>query len=183
MEKFRLLLKNDKLAQYNLIALFVVLLNIFLFVYISIYTPERGIKIAALICLSTTLIVTGIHFFLKRIKNNTGTPYLHAGISITTLGWLQMEHYLAAAVCFILGLLYIFSKKILTVRFFTDKIIYTSLPQKNISWAELNNVILKDGILTVDFRNNKIIQSEIESPDSQLNEKEFNDFCRGQLSK
>ena len=52
-----------------------------------------------------------------------------------------------------------------------------SLPKKRFQWSELQNVVLKDEILTLDFHNNKLIQKEIETPVSAEEEKEFNDFC------
>jgi predicted neutral ceramidase superfamily lipid hydrolase len=48
------------------------------------------------------------------------------------------------------------------------------------SWSEFNNVVLKDGLLTLDFRNNKLIQlavSEVDLPPEQS----FNEFCRSQI--
>jgi len=42
----------------------------------------------------------------------------------------------------------------------------------------LANVMLKDNILTVDFRNNKLIQLEIEG---NINEIQFNEFAQQQL--
>ena len=42
------------------------------------------------------------------------------------------------------------------------------------------NVILKDNILTIDFKNNKLIQVEIEN---NINEIQFNEFARQQLFK
>ena len=68
------------------------------------------------------------------------------------------------------------------VSIFTDKILYPSLPQKNISWPELNAIILKDGLLTIDFKNNKLIQQTIDE-NSTVNEQDFNEFCRQQLKK
>ncbi len=49
-------------------------------------------------------------------------------------------------------------------------------------WNDLNNAILKDGILTIDFKNNKIIQQQIDELSASINEKEFNDFCKQQLA-
>ncbi|MGC4034655.1 MAG: hypothetical protein QM764_01750 [Chitinophagaceae bacterium] len=46
----------------------------------------------------------------------------------------------------------------------------------------MSNAILKDGILTIDFKNNKIIQAEIDEEYAVVNEKEFNEFCKRQLS-
>ena len=75
--------------------------------------------------------------------------------------------------------LYSLSKRKLKVSF-ADQIIYPSIPVRIIQWNELNNVILKDGLLTIDFKNNKIIQQLIKHS-NQINEKEFNDFCKEQL--
>ena len=55
-----------------------------------------------------------------------------------------------------------------------------SFPKKTYKWHEVNNVILKDGIITIDLYNNKIIQKELEDEADGL-EGEFNDFCRSHL--
>jgi hypothetical protein len=41
---------------------------------------------------------------------------------------------------------------------------------------------LKDNILTLDLRNNKLIQAEIEKP-QELKEDQFNAFVRDQMNK
>jgi hypothetical protein len=75
--------------------------------------------------------------------------------------------------------LYNLSKRKLKVSF-ANQIIYPSFPTRIIQWNELNNVILKDGLLTIDFKNNKIIQQLIKHSNA-INEKEFNEFCKQQL--
>lgn len=57
-----------------------------------------------------------------------------------------------------------------------------SLPKKHYRWNELQNAMLKEGILTIDFRNNRIFQKEIDLDISPFLEAEFNDFCRLQLT-
>ena len=49
------------------------------------------------------------------------------------------------------------------------------------NFFNFNNIVLKDGLLTLDFTNNKIYQKEIESEYSSAEEKEFNEFCNTQL--
>ncbi|HET9431236.1 MAG TPA: hypothetical protein VFO70_08665, partial [Chitinophagaceae bacterium] len=60
-------------------------------------------------------------------------------------------------------------------------IVYTSFPVKNITWNQVNNVILKDGLLTLDQKNNRILQVEIRNSDPDIDEKDFNEFCSRQL--
>ncbi len=65
--------------------------------------------------------------------------------------------------------------------FSANEIVLNDFPVKRYQWIEFNNIVLKDGLLTLDFANNKIYQKEIESEYSSDEEKEFNDFCNTQL--
>ncbi|OYY22402.1 MAG: hypothetical protein B7Y69_06810, partial [Sphingobacteriia bacterium 35-40-8] len=56
-----------------------------------------------------------------------------------------------------------------------------SFPKKHILWEELNNVVIKDGLLTIDFKNNKLLQKEIQSGSNAKDEQDFNEFCRNKL--
>ena len=47
---------------------------------------------------------------------------------------------------------------------------------KTYDWQSFGNIILKDKLLTLDFKNNKVLQLEIES-DTNADEKQFNDYC------
>jgi hypothetical protein len=49
-----------------------------------------------------------------------------------------------------------------------------------VEWKDLSNLIRKDNLLTIDFRNNKLIQVEVTPTDLSL-EEEFNRFCKQQL--
>lgn len=109
--------------------------------------------------------------------------YSYAGLLIATAIWFIIGNWLAGILCLFLFLLYRLSKQRLLAEFSTDKIKYTSILLKAIEWNQLNNAILKDGILTIDFKNNKIIQAEIDDSANNINEKEFNDFCSQQLKE
>ena len=50
-------------------------------------------------------------------------------------------------------------------------------------WKDISNVVLKDGILTIDLKNNKLIQSVISKESADINEREFNLFCKEQLNQ
>lgn len=42
-------------------------------------------------------------------------------------------------------------------------------------WTDFSNIILKDNLLTLDFKNNKVLQLEVE--EGSVVEKSFNDYC------
>lgn len=49
-------------------------------------------------------------------------------------------------------------------------------------WDEFNQVILKDELLSLDFKNNKLLQLPVSYPLQAVNEDEFNNFCQGFIS-
>ena len=68
-------------------------------------------------------------------------------------------------------------KKVVSV---SDKgVIYPFYRSKQFSWSEISNVILKDGMLTIDLADNRIIQNTVFNAD--INEPAFNEFCKLQL--
>jgi lysylphosphatidylglycerol synthetase-like protein (DUF2156 family) len=67
------------------------------------------------------------------------------------------------------------------IGFDNDEIAFNHFPSKHYSWQEIQNVILKDNIITIDFKNNSILQKETETDTKPELEKEFNEFCRQHL--
>jgi hypothetical protein len=71
------------------------------------------------------------------------------------------------------------------IGFSEDRILVRKGFTKTIHWDELNNVLIKDGILTMDFKNNKLFQSETEDEEDEEEyngtEEEFNAYCKARL--
>ena len=87
-----------------------------------------------------------------------------------------------AAAMFLLFIFYFLSKRKLKVIVSSKGISYPSFPQRHIAWRSLSNVILKDGLLTIDLKNNRIIQQYVDDDQTRVNEAEFNEFCSQQLT-
>ena len=51
-----------------------------------------------------------------------------------------------------------------------------------VEWGQLTNVIKRDDLLTLDFKNNKLMQVQIINS-NDVAENEFNQFCRQQLQE
>lgn len=88
----------------------------------------------------------------------------------------------------LIGLLYLFASFIerqiklpQEIAFDKEEISINSFPSKHYEWQQIQNVVIKDNLLTIDFRNNKILQKETESDVSIELENEFNAFCALQL--
>jgi hypothetical protein len=64
------------------------------------------------------------------------------------------------------------------IEFSSENIIFNGMMKKKYNWSEIQNVVLKDALLTVDFKNNKLMQREIEE---ELDEAKFNNWARKHL--
>lgn len=109
-------------------------------------------------------------------------PFYRMGLLIAAAGWYFVPNggwitliYLVAA------LLEKQAKFPQEIAFDKEEIVFNSFPKKRYSWEEMNNVIIKDGIITIDFKNDKLIQKEIQSGATERDEREFNEFCRNRL--
>ena len=102
---------------------------------------------------------------------------------MATVTWLLLREFLPAIITALLFVLYLVAIRKLVVKVQPLNISYPSFPQKMIYWKELSNVILKEGLLTIDFKSNKLIQQVIEENKSYVNEQEFNDFCKSMLKE
>ncbi len=68
-----------------------------------------------------------------------------------------------------------------TAQFYDNEIkIKKTFVSKIYQWDNFNNVVLKDNLLTLDFKNNRVLQLEI--LDGNTSEKEFNSFCASKLA-
>ena len=103
---------------------------------------------------------------------STGIYLFNAGNSFLIYG---------AGILIILLLFYAVIRKELKVVVNSSTILYPSFPEKKIDWNSVSNLILKDGLLTIDMKNNRIIQQYIDDVKTRVNEQEFNEFCKSQL--
>ncbi|MEJ0106381.1 MAG: hypothetical protein WDO19_29260 [Bacteroidota bacterium] len=181
MKKFELLLKNEKIRSYDRIAILIILINLALFILLAINSADKKIRITSLTGAVLLSILLFAQYFSTRAKNKNQIPYRLTALYTAVVIWIVIEYWWISVTCFFLSLLYQVSKKPLLIDFSNEKIEYSSFPKRKVLWNQLTNVILKDGILTIDFKNNRILQAEISNTGPEVIEKEFNDFCRQQL--
>ena len=96
------------------------------------------------------------------------------------LVWILFGYFWIIPVLALAFVLNTISRQVAVVCFNEEKIDYPSIPKRTILWEDLSNVILKDGLLTLDFKNDQLIQVIIDNPNT--NESLFNSFALEQLS-
>ncbi len=176
MQQFDIVLKNDKIKSYRHIALIVLLLNLAFFIYL-LFFDEYRYEAASAILLVSIYILMRLYFIKKYNQGN----YLDQILFFVLAGcWLGLQNYFMATALAILGILYHLTLQKIQFVFTAEKVTRFTFPAKEYDWNLFNNVILKDNVLTLDFKNNKLIQAEIENQKG-INEQQFNSFAQAQL--
>lgn len=176
-------LKRPDYTLVDMISRLMLMIAIAIFGYTVVWSwPASKLNWFSAILL---LLIAGIVAWVVRcyrIQKKGGMPFYRLGLSLATIGmgmlfqlhWVPFLYFLAVV-----------SEKQVKfpqeVAFDNEGIVINSLPKKQHRWAEVQNVVLKDGILTIDLRNNKLIQKPIESFTSDKEEQEFNEFCKERL--
>jgi hypothetical protein len=181
---YNIFLRNDKTRFYDRFAVLIFILNGLGLISVIIYSgPEantgdfKGLWLG----LAVFIIAAPIMAILKKGNKPSRKAFISSTLPVI-LFWVFVEYWWFGVILAILVMLYLQSKKELAVFIEAKKIIYPSFPEKKIDWEDLNNLILKDQLLTIDFKNNKLIQQYIDPNKSyKINEQEFNDFCKRQI--
>ena len=182
MQQYEVILKNQKKGFYNRLTINAIIFTTVLLICYC-FTPPAGRPQITIAIAALTLLI--VFFLLYRYlqKNDAKLKMSYILIfSLIMVTWLLLHQYIPAFVQVLFAVFSVASIRRFIVLVHSDKIIYPSFPGKYILWKDLNSVILKDGLLTIDFKNNKLIQQLIDESSSSINEKDFNDFCKSKLT-
>ncbi|MDQ6812838.1 MAG: hypothetical protein M3040_03740 [Bacteroidota bacterium] len=118
-------------------------------------------------------------------KSKKGEAFFRLGLFVCGLGWVlgPQRNVWMAVLYVVAGLLEKQVKFPAEIGFSENEISFNSLPRKVLHWNDIKNVIIKDGLITIDQHNNKLYQKEIEGYVTADVEKEFNDFAKRQITQ
>ncbi len=174
-----LVFKGTGHGLVNRISKLMLLLAISIFIFSSIF-PFSKTSILPLI-ITAAIIGWWVYLYLQQKKGNI--LYYRIALMFAAYGWyIQPKGLLIALVYLVAALLEKQVKFPDEVAFDNEEIVFNSFPKKFYPWNTFRNIVLKDGLLTIDFMNNKLIQKELESVTTKKEEEEFNEFCRARLS-
>jgi hypothetical protein len=151
------------------------LFALLIFGYFYYNHPKTG-QVYLIICVAV-LIAWVFTIFKKRRK---GAAFFRLGLFIAALGWvLGPERNVWMAILYaVAGFLEKQVKFPAEIGFSEKEISFNTLPRKVLHWSQIKNVVIKDGLLTIDQENNKLTQKEIEGYVTADIENEFNEFAR-----
>lgn len=174
--QFDITFKNPKEKNTRRIILWLVILHALIFIYLLFDEKLWKLGVAGIVVIA---LYSGYRALITNAANQRFS-YGHYIFSIFTLMLILRNSYWLAAIELLLDVLTIIAIRTKSVYLNSYSIDLRIFPSKRYKWSDLSNVILKDNLLTIDFKNNKFIQEEIDTP---VNEKEFNAFAHEQLMK
>ena len=155
-----------------------------LFTSASIGAPTDAYILGAL----SILLLTGLIINLIRRRRTRIAPRpvrYRFWLLIAAIGWIGLTPTpWVGAFFFLLSFLEYQTKRPLEIGFDQDHIVMNTLFKRQFDWSAFNNVILKDGLLTLDFKNDKLIQKMVadDEDEDDADEEEFNTYCRSRLT-
>jgi hypothetical protein len=172
-------LKKSDFRVVDQVSQLMYLFALLAFGYFYYNYPKSG-KIYLLVLV--LIVICWVYTINKKRKH--GKAFFRLGLIFAAAGWIAgPERNIWMAVLYaIAGLIEKQVKFPNEIGFSEKEISINSLPKTTLSWNELNNVVIKEGLLTIDRKNNKLFQKEIEGDVSPDIEKDFNNFCQLQLS-
>ncbi len=172
-------LKAPDLKLVDQISKWMLFLSFILFIYNAI----RFLKPASVFYSIISIILLAWFIWYAYFKKKNAVHSYRIGLLIAASGWIYMLNiYSWIAVPFIIAALFEKQVKLLPELKADEKgISFNSFPKREYAWNELNNLVIRDGLLTVDYKTNKIFQKETDLKVSVEDEKEFNEFCKERL--
>lgn len=183
MDKFCIILPNEKKGTYKILTLLIAVINIVGLAYVSTHVNEdssfHNWSAAGISSIAAPLI---FYIFFKKGRE-TNIFQMIFGFFLASILWMLIGFYLMGFLLLIFAVAGLLALRKLKVEFDNQLISYPSFPRKKIEWNEVSNLILRDNILTIDLKNNKLIQHTLnENENEGLDETAFNTFVQQQLN-
>jgi hypothetical protein len=178
--QYIVVIRNEHSRYINFIGFLLAVGSVVLFIRELVLANKMDIPLVLGIVFIVGVLIWNFHFSRKPGYE----VYYSKALLIAGLVWTKMPYFQWLIFVFILlALLEYQAKHPLEIGFSNEQVTFNTLFKKRYSWTQLNNVILKDGLLTVDFTDNRIFQKEVNEGESEATEEEFNAWCRQQLEK
>jgi hypothetical protein len=172
---------NDKATTYKVVTLIIAIINALAFGY-AYLRSQQGIGIV----LMGALIATG-SLIIYSIRNNqkNALPFkIEISFGICAIIWFVTGNVWLGLPLLIFALLGMIINKKPIVQVNEAGIFYPSFSGSNWPWDSMEWVILKDGILTIEKKDNHLLQITLEKQvAANINEIDFNSYCAACLQK
>ena len=170
-----IVLKNESSRYVNVFGFLLTAGSAVMFTREMIFSNRVILPYLAGVIFIAGLLIWNAYVYFRTDKE----IYYSKALLIAGLVWTKMPYFEWLVIVFaFLALLEYQAKKTPEIGFAEDHIMFNRLFKKRISWNEIDNVVLRDGWLTIDFKNNRLLQKEIDTGESEASDEEFNEWVK-----
>ena len=177
-DSYEIEVPNDKAATYRMVTFIIALINVAAFAYL--YFNETNKSKLSFATLGAILSITALIFYtLKNYTRSQQSFRIEIAFIILALIWFISGEWWLGLPMLLFAVLGFYTNKKTIIRFSTEGINYPSFPPKLLSWADVDFVILKDDVLTIELKNNKLLQFTFSKDGAgRPGEAIFNAYCK-----
>lgn len=164
----------------DIASLLMLLISCVVFLFMAVTRQQ----VVVIVCSAALLLLT-IAGLYRSFTNKQAFVYLNLLLGLIAVYWLVQGTTLSIFTGIMLAVAAIFEKRLkrqhAAIISGSGVAINTNF-STTLAWQQLANVVIKDGLLTIDTQANKLYQKEVAGEYSAQKEAEINAFCRLQLS-
>lgn len=181
MNSFIIPIPNEKAGVYRLINFIILILNFLVFGVVFMKSGVKSLDFAAI----AGMVINGIPaiFFLLN-KRHIRTPFVQVSFLLDAGLWVIVGSWSLALLMLWLAVISLVANRPLNIIFDENGIRYPSIPVKKYQWREVENVLWKDDVLTIDLKSNKLMQFTINTHNMRpMNIEAFNAAVKKYITK
>jgi hypothetical protein len=175
VNNFSIPIPNDRLKTYKVFTFIIITLNFLGFGYVFLQTAAT----ASVVSIFGLVInaVPWLYYLLN--KKHIKSPVVEIALIASAFIWMYFGNFWMGFLLLSFALMSFFTNKKSVILFNETGIVYPSFPVKKYTWADVGQVLWKDDILTIDLKNNKLLQFTIEKEfEGGFDVVGFNEWCR-----
>jgi hypothetical protein len=178
--QYVVILKRDNEKHIDRISIFLCFISMLAFIFEQI----RSAHFNFFLSFAALMIGAGVTINLISSRKKNARVRYKTWLLISGIFWIGMPSLQWLSIFFfVMAFMEYQAKYPLEIGFSDDQIVMNTLFKKIFRWQDLYNVVLKDGLLTMDFKNNRLFQKEaFEEEEMDADEAEFNAYCQRRLS-
>jgi hypothetical protein len=170
-------LKRENARKTDLVSFLLLLFSLIAFCIVQIRDRPSGF-----LSIASGILIIGLLYHVYVFRKGRELRFRN-WLFATGIFWLGMPYFQWMLFPFVIfSVLESQAKYPLEIGFNDQGVLINTLFKKKTPWNALHSVMLKDGLLTLDFKNNTLIQKEVLDDDEpDASEDEFNDYCRDKI--
>ncbi|MFZ4771977.1 MAG: hypothetical protein ACOYLO_17480 [Ferruginibacter sp.] len=178
INNFSIEIPNEKAATYKVVTFIIAVINLIAFAYFLFYSSQSHLK--NLIIIGFVISVLGLLLFIvKQYSSHISSFRVEIAFIICATVWLFSGAFLLGFLLLVFAVFGLITNKKTIIHFTQEGIRYPSFPEKYFKWEVVDFVILKDDILSIELKDNRLFQFSLDKNiAAAIDSAVFNNFCK-----